>query len=1712
MAAHEVIRLPEYGQMELPQIAQAISAKMGRPVSIEELSQIAEFIPEAVFDAAIDRSKLSPAQKSEIRELVKAALDDMSPEHRGIVAEGLRDVHFFSDSDSLKSEMPEKYRRRAGNDEVGGVRLPDGTIMIDGVKGLHKLTGHATASIREVVMHETGHTVAEKMGHIDLTKEWEAAASAEAKPNDKGEYPLTPYAYDSAFSKDPLFQPFKNGVRDFGEAFAEFYRKLYGTDIPTAQIAADHPLMSAFFKAKGLWPVNERAGKTGTKRRMDDIFDKSVPLEQGSQAHVDTIKESPVPDRAPEKAPEKVPPVGEWRDLAKAAGLTDQDITVIDILGRNLGDRKAAVEKVAKQFGLTPKAASAAVTKAVNRLGATSKRQKADEFALSDSAKETLKTLFPDAKQYKLMENRMTGSLRDTADKMSVSQEFVRKQQDKLLVEMGFPPGEEGIEQLRRKIAKTEKRSAKEAVRDKARIRRNNALTPDEEAIANEELGVNEQRKSAADDYLKQRAEQDRLDMENPQFMRRPDEPMSETERVLLAGIHEDPLDITRRLILADAIEEGGSPNAAERAEAIRGEIANPPGEKGVSDWRQAKGRTRSIIYGAPDNDFHRFQEILAEEEKKRGVDRNSGITEPYQANAAYDAAYERFFAERERSGKRLEFSLPKDPNVAFPEGMARPLYDFGPRLWNNMYGHSAASRAQTILFGDGFGTLNYLRTLPHSTNIEDSFASDRHGIPYSDRVRILFDTEHLGGLSGELSRYDEWRRDYDRGDAEVALNDPDNNSLSKGVLSVFIQESHPDNPGNRGEMSTLRRRLLDAGFRPVEMPNKVTRFDSPLRQQLREQQARGLRTGDPMFMLGGAVKKAKEVLDRAPETKAFLKQLLTGPGKLPRSAFEESLLKDQKIVGHFVNVEHTAQDLTKAIGGDWRRVPKPVIEAMNETLQIKPEVDGVANPAYTAAVSRFKPEIGTALRRMRGDIDALSNELIKSGALTENLKAVFESNLGTYLTRQYRAFTDPDWYDTLKKMPDGQEIINRAKAWFDAEARKAGHILSDEQLDGEIEAILKNDTKHDNPLSFITHSKLGSKDLGILKPREELPEPLRALLGEIKDPIANYAASVGRMANLLENHVFQTRVKEVGLKEGFFSRNPKPGMAEELAPLDSKTMSGLRGLYTTKEIREAFEQHYHKEQLPKYMSAYMKALGVAKYAKTVLSPTAHLRQTLGNAFFNIANGHTVSAEANKMLKEMWKKTDLGRAYERRLTELGVIDQSVHGNELKALVDDASKTHDPFTMSTHVTENAIVRWLKKGLNLAQKSYRWEDNLVKVHAFENEKATLAKAYPDKPNSWHEEQAALKVQATFPTWSRLPGGIKWLRRFPLVGPFVSFTSEVVRTTYNTAKIAREEMKSDNAVIRKQGAKRMVGLMVSMSAFAAVSAMSRMLSDVTLDEEDSMRRFLPEWNRDSQLLHLGKDSSGKRLVIDMGRTDPHSYLWEPFQAGISGARSGTGTIWDTMEPALKPFIGEEIGTRTLFDIARNKQEQGGGKGEGMIYNPESSTLAKGGAIGAHILKGLEPGAIDEILRTVGAAVGVPPNPGGKQRDVGEELLADFTGQRLIGLDAKESLKFAAKTFQERQKNAEREVNQLVARNAQQGVRLKPEDVQAEFSRGESMRRQVFDDLLSDVQAAKMLGMTNGDIARELKKAGVSQEAIGAVLGGRYQPRNLGQVLNRR
>jgi len=200
----------------------------------------------------------------------------------------------------------------------------------------------------------------------------------------------------------------------------------------------------------------------------------------------------------------------------------------------------------------------------------------------------------------------------------------------------------------------------------------------------------------------------------------------------------------------------------------------------------------------------------------------------------------------------------------------------------------------------------------------------------------------------------------------------------------------------------------------------------------------------------------------------------------------------------------------------------------------------------------------------------------------------------------------------------------------------------------------------------------------------------------------------------------------------------------------------------------------------------------------------------ISNTGFAVANGHWRVGKTGSAIQTtatgifQLPKADF-REYYKRLAELGLVGENVRAGELKDALRDASRMDiDEFLYNAQARHaNKMVRAGRSGIRFLNSLYEAEDAVWKVYAFENELARYKKAHPEWSDQQLDEHASGIVRDTYPTYSKIPEGIKAVRRFPVVGTFVSFPAEVVRTTFNTIRIGLEEMKAPET--RAIGAQR-------------------------------------------------------------------------------------------------------------------------------------------------------------------------------------------------------------------------------------------------------------------------------------------------------------------
>ncbi|MCA0188427.1 MAG: hypothetical protein LCH90_21020, partial [Proteobacteria bacterium] len=497
----------------------------------------------------------------------------------------------------------------------------------------------------------------------------------------------------------------------------------------------------------------------------------------------------------------------------------------------------------------------------------------------------------------------------------------------------------------------------------------------------------------------------------------------------------------------------------------------------------------------------------------------------------------------------------------------------------------------------------------------------------------------------------------------------------------------------------------------------------------------------------------------------------------------------------------------------------------------------------------------------------------------------------------------------------------------------------------------------------------------------------------------------------------------------------------------------------------------------------------------TVLSPTTAMRNWQSAMFFALANGHFDLTQMKKSVAAFREQvrqnaTDGDLAYLRHLKELGVVYDTPYAGEMMRFIEDAKADSGVDTVMRvfGASDGAIAKGLRgvKQINqVAQGFYSFGDDFWKIIGFENEKAGLLKA--GLPVAEAEREAAKRIRDTYPTYSMVGAGIQKLSRFPLMGTFVSFPAEIVRTSANMLRTTAADLKSDNPALRALGMKRAVGMAVVSGLFYGLAALSKAGSGVDDDEEEALRDLAPEWQKNSTFLFAGRDEKGQLRYFDMSFLDPYGYWKRPITAMLRDQpweKSAASAIKDM----LTPFFGADIATAAIFQVLANKKDSGG-----KVYQEGADALDQTGAIANHLRKALQPGFVGNIERLTLAAQGVRREGSGQPYDLNDEMTA-LLGWRASTMDPKTALYYRSFEFND----AMSEAKQVLTRTLRSVNPVSPEDIRDAREVAQSRQAEAFTEMRRLVLAAQAAGMNPAQIRQVLKQSSISQANAEALMRG--------------
>lgn len=569
------------------------------------------------------------------------------------------------------------------------------------------------------------------------------------------------------------------------------------------------------------------------------------------------------------------------------------------------------------------------------------------------------------------------------------------------------------------------------------------------------------------------------------------------------------------------------------------------------------------------------------------------------------------------------------------------------------------------------------------------------------------------------------------------------------------------------------------------------------------------------------------------------------------------------------------------------------------------------------------------------------------------------------------------------------------------------------------------------------------------------------------------------------------------------------------------------------------------------YRTLLLAPKAASQMAKTILSIPTHLRNLISAGMFTVANGTVLEPtffknavkgfKGSGVFKLGPKSPEMQKLYQE-LLELGVVNSQVQIGDLTALFKDVIQSGDQFVSPDTILKSFFKKMKKVG-SFLQGKYVAEDDAFKITNFLTElerlkigrakqlnikRANLDSTLDDATELELKQKAADIVKNTVPNYAYVGSAVKTSRVLP-IGNFMSFPSEMIRTTAGIGKQALSELRHSrptrgsnigpmvfdieaNAFVKNDnpmyatGMKRIAGMTTALTAVPiGLTEGMKALYDVTEDEMSALRQFVPEWSKNSTLLPM-RDDDGTLRYIDFSHSNVYDVIGRPFRTLLNnvlraqesedvllrGFRDG---IIEASGEIMNPFISESIWTEAMTDIVVRNGRTNEGR---LLYTDETPFGDRLSIQFMHLGQALAP-SYKQYQRIGQAAFGVP-NKRGDELEIGPEL-GGLMGFRAIKIDPLESMGFKIAEYQTGIRNARREFTGGYF-GLLKGGPIKANDIIERFFISNQARFNVQKEMYRNLNSANILGVEDNALRKTFKERQLSDDSFRQLKDGRFEP----------
>ena len=578
---------------------------------------------------------------------------------------------------------------------------------------------------------------------------------------------------------------------------------------------------------------------------------------------------------------------------------------------------------------------------------------------------------------------------------------------------------------------------------------------------------------------------------------------------------------------------------------------------------------------------------------------------------------------------------------------------------------------------------------------------------------------------------------------AATAIDDPDENLVN------FIADAFPEtkpaleafyvNPNDKGAEAYLKaftNNLLEGGalgaglYGAFKGTASATKGLQKIKDSKPVQTALDVTQINPAidFVTEKAFKPVSEIITKNFTALRGLKDQELIAAVLKADREQEGLLKEVKIANNEFDVISK-----KELKGDKLYDPntKEGAERLDELFyemnnkvsgtrarRIKQDSTQVELSPELTRLQKVAPETVDRMIKMRQKIDNLSSTVEQYLPPGSKLGESIRANKGTYITRSYKIFDNPDYKLKLKnaieqyagKGKADDEKLDAIIRNADQELRKAG--VSQENIHNALRQVIEYAEKNTNITDALSNLNAVKTKL---KTKRKLDDKqfIRDLYGEKRGIFENYLTTIEKLGETSAQFKFFDEIKELMLRKGVAieakasgrKTNPITGdrilpreateagkeksladaaldrMARTSGLKDGEFINPLKDLYTNdpyiiNAIKKGFNPAIGSGVIGKGIMALKSA---SQASKTAANPTTHTVNIMGNVVMMTANGIPFSMLDSKNLtktiqalrSDIFERGDeQATEYLKSLIEKGVIGSNVNIGQLKASLKD----------------------------------------------------------------------------------------------------------------------------------------------------------------------------------------------------------------------------------------------------------------------------------------------------------------------------------------------------------------------------------------------------------------------------------------------------------